>query len=97
VPFFGRDAFTPRAAADLAVRLGAPMIFGCSYRVAPRLHRVVLRAIEVPRTGNREADSLALTAAATCEIEAEVRRHPAQWVWMHRRWSTERGVFARET
>jgi Kdo2-lipid IVA lauroyltransferase/acyltransferase len=97
VPFFGRDAFTPRAAADLAVRLGAPMLFGCSHRVAPRLHRVVLRTIDVPRTGDREADSLALTAAATCEIEAEIRRHPAQWVWMHRRWSTERGVIARET
>jgi KDO2-lipid IV(A) lauroyltransferase len=96
VPFFGRDAFTPRAAGDLAARLGCPMIFGCSYRVAPRLHRLVVRAIEVERTGDDEADSLALTAAATREIEAAIRRHPEQWVWMHPRWNTQHGVTSRE-
>jgi KDO2-lipid IV(A) lauroyltransferase len=96
VPFFGREAFTPRAAADLSVRLGIPMIFGCAHRVAPRLHRAIFRSIGVPRTGDREVDSLALTAAATCEIEAEIRKHPTQWVWMHWRWSTQNGVISRE-
>jgi KDO2-lipid IV(A) lauroyltransferase len=96
VPFFGRDAFTPRAAGDLSARLGCPMIFGCCFRVAPRLHRMVVRAIDVPRTGDREADSLALTAAATREIESEIRAHPEQWVWMHPRWSTQKAVTPEE-
>jgi Kdo2-lipid IVA lauroyltransferase/acyltransferase len=96
VPFFGREAFTPRAAADLSLRLGTPLIFGCGHRVAPRLHHAIFRSIDVPLTGDPEADSLALTAAATCEIEAEIRKHPTQWVWMHGRWSTQRGVISRE-
>lgn len=89
VPFFGKLAFTPRAAGDLAVRLGAPMIFGCARRVAGNLHRIVLRRIEVPLTGDRDRDSLALTAAATLAIEDEIRANPAQWVWMHPRWRTQ--------
>ena len=88
VPFFGRPAFTPRAAGDLAVRLGAPMIFGCAHRVAGNVHRIVLRRIDVPRTGDREQDSLALTTAATRAIEDEIRANPAEWVWMHPRWRT---------
>ena len=89
VPFFGRLAFTPRAAGDLAVRLGAPMIFGCTRRVAANLHRIVLHRIEGPCTGDRDQDSLSLTAAATRAIENEIRANPAEWVWMHPRWRTQ--------
>lgn len=96
VPFFGRDAFTPRAAGDLAARLGCPMIFGCCYRVAPRLHRMIVRPVEVARTGDAEQDSLALTAEATRQIEEQIRARPAQWVWMHDRFRTQRGVNSRE-
>jgi KDO2-lipid IV(A) lauroyltransferase len=96
VPFFGREAFTPRAAADLAVRLDVALLFGAVHRVGPRLHRISIRTIDVPLSGDREADSIALTVAATCEIEAEIRKHPTQWVWMHPRWSTQRGVIAKE-
>ena len=88
VPFFGRAAFTPRAAGDLAVRTSAPVVLGCVHRVAPAVHQVVLKRIDVPRTGDREADSLALTAAATRAIEDEIRLRPDEWVWMHRRWRT---------
>jgi KDO2-lipid IV(A) lauroyltransferase len=90
VPFFGRLAFTPRAAGDLAVRVGAPMIFGCAHRVAGNLHRIVLRPIDVARSGDRDADSFALTAAATKAIEDEIRANPTEWVWMHPRWRTHR-------
>lgn len=88
VPFFGKPAFTPRAAGDLAVRLGVPMLFGCTHRLPSGGHRLVLRRIDVPRTGDREADSLALTAAATRAIEQEIRESPSEWVWMHPRWRT---------
>ena len=96
VPFFGRPAFTPRAAGDLAAHLGAPMIFACAHRVARGLHRIVVRPIDVPRSGDRDGDSLALTAAATRAIEDEIRQRPDEWVWMHPRWRTQAAEFARE-
>lgn len=89
VPFFGRPAFTPRAPADLALRTGAAVVFGCAHRVAPTRHKLVLRRVAVADTGDAQADSLALTAALTREIEAEVRAAPEEWVWMHRRWRTQ--------
>lgn len=88
VPFFGRPAFTPRAAGDLAVRTGAAVLFGCIHRERETRHRVVLRRIDVPSTGDREADSRSVTAAATRAIEEEIRARPDEWVWMHRRWRT---------
>jgi KDO2-lipid IV(A) lauroyltransferase len=89
VPFFGRAAFTPRAAGDLAARTGAAMVFGCAHREGPGLHRVVIRRIDAPRTGDRHQDSLALTAEATRVIESEIRARPDEWVWMHPRWRTQ--------
>ena len=96
VPFFGRPAFTPRAAGDLAARLGAPMLFACAHRVARDMHRMVVRRIDVQRTGDRDRDSVALTAAATRCIEDEVRSRPDEWVWMHPRWRTQPADIARE-
>jgi KDO2-lipid IV(A) lauroyltransferase len=96
VPFFGRPAFTPRAAGDLAVRTGAAMVFGCAHRVGPGLHRVVVRRIDPARSGDRDQDSLALTAEATRIIESEIRAHPEEWVWMHPRWRTQSTEITRE-
>jgi Kdo2-lipid IVA lauroyltransferase/acyltransferase len=92
VPFFGREAFTPRAPADFALRMGSAVVFARIRRVAPAVHRIAVSRLRVPTSGDREADSLALTTAATAAIEEEVRGHPDQWVWMHARWHTQRGT-----
>jgi KDO2-lipid IV(A) lauroyltransferase len=96
VPFFGRLAFTPRAAGDLAAHVGAPFVFACAHRVARGVHRMVVRRVDVPRTGDRDRDSLALTAAATLAIEEEIRKRPEEWVWMHPRWRTQQADISRE-
>jgi len=96
VPFFGRPAFTPRAAGDLAARTGAAMVFGCAHRMGPGLHRIVVRRIAPPLSGDREQDSLAFTAEATRIIESEIRAHPEEWVWMHPRWRTKSSEITRE-
>jgi len=57
---------------------------------------MVVRPVDVPRTGDRERDSFALTAAATREIEEEIRKRPDEWVWMHPRWRTQSGDIARK-
>jgi KDO2-lipid IV(A) lauroyltransferase len=72
------------------------MIFACAHRVARGLHRIVVRPIDVPRSGDRDGDSFALTAAATRAIEDEIRQRPDEWVWMHPRWRTQADEFARE-
>ena len=33
-------------------------------------------------------DADEITALATAELEAAIRRTPEQWLWMHKRWKT---------
>ncbi len=88
VDFFGRKAFTPRAAADLALRTGAAVVCGFISRHPDGRHRISLETVPAPQSGDREADVLDLTQALTLAIEAAIRRQPHAWVWMHPRWKT---------
>lgn len=95
VPFFGRLAATPRAAADFALRFRAPVLVVTSHRRGPRRgdgHRLEVTEVAYdPDPPDREAEVVRLTAACTAVQEAAIRRHPAEWVWMHARWKTRPG------
>jgi KDO2-lipid IV(A) lauroyltransferase len=81
VPFLGRPAFTPVGAADLALRFGCAVIPASIERLADGSHLARFHpALDLP------ADPTAATAAMTEPIEAQIRRVPEQWVWLHRRW-----------
>jgi KDO2-lipid IV(A) lauroyltransferase len=87
VPFFGKLAKTPRAAADLAIRTGAVPMLGFCTRVGPLRYRITMRECEVPAL-EREAAVLELTAQLTAGIEQHIREYPEQWVWVHQRWKS---------
>jgi KDO2-lipid IV(A) lauroyltransferase len=46
------------------------------------------RALDLLRTGDEEADVRENTARFMAVIEAYVREHPDQWLWVHKRWKT---------
>ena len=89
VPFFGRLAATPRAAADLVLRTGAAALVCLVHKREDGTYRPSSEEVEVPRTGDPERDAVELTARFTARIEAAIRAHPEQWVWMHQRWKTK--------
>jgi len=81
VPFFGRPAWTPVGAAEIALRLSAAVLPTFIERRPDGSHLAIVHpALELP------ADPLAATAAMTARIEEQIRRVPEQWVWLHRRW-----------
>lgn len=81
VPFFGRPAFTPLAGANLTLRLGATAVPTFAQRLDDGSHLIRFHApLELPQ------DATEATAVMTAAIEAQIRRCPHQWVWMHRRW-----------
>lgn len=92
VPFFGRLAFTPRAVADLALRFGAAVVVVTCHRRGEGVedgHE--LEAVELsydPATPDKESEVVRLIGAATAILEAAIRKYPAEWVWIHRRWKT---------
>jgi Kdo2-lipid IVA lauroyltransferase/acyltransferase len=82
VPFFGRPALTPIGPARLAVRMGVPITRMFIERRDGMLHIRILEPLVV----SPDDDPVALTARLTADIEAQIRRVPEQWVWMHDRW-----------
>jgi KDO2-lipid IV(A) lauroyltransferase len=87
VDFFGVPARTPRVAASLALRLGAPIVTGFDRRLPDGRHVLTFREIPVPEAVRSSSDpDRALTQILSDAIEAHVRAYPDQWAWNHRRW-----------
>jgi KDO2-lipid IV(A) lauroyltransferase len=87
VPFFGRDAMTAPAAAELALRHDAALLPARVERVGRTRFRVTVEpALALPRTGDRHADIAAAMAMINQRLEAWIRERPEQWFWLHRRW-----------
>ena len=84
-PFFGRDAFTPTAAASLALRVGAPVLVCWTWREDGR-HRLHMERVPAPSAGSDEERVRELTATLNAHLERAIRRVPEQWVWLHDRW-----------
>lgn len=93
VPFFGRDAMTTPAPAALALKLKVPMIFASNKRLGgARFAVTVYPPLDFTPSGDDDADMRAMTAAINLRLEEMVRTDPGQWLWIHRRWPTERDI-----
>jgi KDO2-lipid IV(A) lauroyltransferase len=87
VDFMGKPAWTPTAAASMAIKFGAAVVFGYVERGRDNRHAVTIEGpLEMLETGDAEKDIITNTAMLTKKIEDAVRKNPEQWVWMHRRW-----------
>jgi KDO2-lipid IV(A) lauroyltransferase len=89
VDFFGMAASTTPALATFALKCGAPMVPVFSYPLADG--RLAVRygpPLRAVRRGTLAEDVLAITRQCTAVLEAEIRRHPELWLWMHNRWRT---------
>lgn len=90
VDFFGKQACTTAGVATLALRTGAIILPGyILWDEANQIHRLCFEPpIETINTGNPKDDVVTNTARYTKVLEAVIRRHPDQWLWIHRRWKT---------
>jgi KDO2-lipid IV(A) lauroyltransferase len=87
VPFFGRPAMTAPALALLAVRFDCTVLPARVERLRGARFRLTLYPpLDVPRTGDRDADLMAIMTAVNATLEAWIRECPEQWFWVHSRW-----------
>lgn len=89
VPFFGRPAKTPRGPAVFAMRYRLPTFFVAAVKEPDGKYRCVVTPVDIPDTGDREADVDTVVARYTSILEAWVRRYPGQYFWHHRRWKRQ--------
>ena len=82
VPFFGQTACTITTTSRLA-RMGKAIVVPCAhYRFKGGYYRIEFGA---PLDGFPSDDEVADTARINRTIEAAVREHPEQYLWVHRR------------
>ncbi len=87
VNFLGRPAATNLGLAMLALKSGAPVLPTFSARGADGRHRAWIGPPILPaEAGDRTTRVGVTTARYTAAIEEQIRRHPAQWFWVHNRW-----------
>jgi Kdo2-lipid IVA lauroyltransferase/acyltransferase len=87
VPFFGRLAMTAPALARLALRFDCIVVpVQVDRRDGARFRITAEEPIPLPRSGDVQADTLALMTAVNATLERWIRARPEQWLWLHRRW-----------
>ena len=87
VPFFGRDAMTASTTADLALRFRVPVVPARVERLKGARFRLTLYPpLDLPETGDRDADVRSLMSQINNLFEEWIRARPEQWLWLHRRW-----------
>lgn len=86
VPFFGEECSTSAAPALLALRYDAPLHTAVCYRTAPGRWRVEV-GDEIPtKIGGHPRPIAEIALAINQAFEIAVRRDPANWFWVHKRW-----------
>lgn len=90
VDFFGQKASTYKSIALLAMHHRVPIIVGSAARVRRGFrYRIDVDRIIQPEEWDAQDDPVFwITQQYTKAIETAVRRHPEQYLWMHRRWKT---------
>jgi Kdo2-lipid IVA lauroyltransferase/acyltransferase len=98
LPFLGHECSTSNAPAIFALRYHCPLHTAICYRVGPA-HWQIEVGDEIPTRENGQPRSVAaIMGDVNRAFEAAVRRDPANWFWVHKRWKpgpaapkTERG------
>ncbi len=90
VPFFGRLASAYKSIGLLAMQQEVPIICGYAHRLGPRFeYEIGASDIIEPGDWQNQPDPLYyITARYSRAIEQMIRRQPAQYLWMHRRWKS---------
>jgi len=87
VPLFGRPAMTAPMVAKLALQYRCPVHGAWVRRLDGLNFRVTVEpALDIPDTGDHNADVAAILAQVNATYERWIRESPEQWMWVHRRW-----------
>ena len=86
LPFLGAPALHDLGPALLAARSRSPIVVVLGRRAPDGRHHLELALTIAPEDLRGRGAIEAATAKIAAALEAFVRAHPTQWLWLHRRW-----------
>lgn len=87
VNFFGRAAATATGPVVLAQRTKSAIIPCFILRQEDDTHKIIVEEpLRLEEAGSAEDTILKNIQKLTDIIESYIRRYPAEWGWVHRRW-----------
>jgi KDO2-lipid IV(A) lauroyltransferase len=90
VEFFGRKAATATGPVVFAKRTGAAILPCFIVRQSGDRHKIIFEpALALEESEKPEEATQLNIQKLTVIIEAYIRKYPAHWGWIHRRWKTK--------
>ena len=90
IPFMGYDAMTAPATAELALKYNLPIYMAEVVREKGAHFTITMHPpLQFSATGDKQQDVIQLMTIINQTFEGWVRKRPAQWFWVHRRWPKE--------
>ena len=87
INFMGRKASVFAGPALLALKTGAPIMFGVTIRQPDFSYKLVIEVISTSDLPEEEELKIAeLSQRHASVLEKYIRQFPEQWFWMHKRW-----------
>ncbi|MBX7143245.1 MAG: lysophospholipid acyltransferase family protein [Oligoflexia bacterium] len=82
-PFFDINARTPSALVELAIRHRVPILAALIHREPGGKYRVHIQRLK------QSQDAVAILSEYNEILATQIRQHPGQWVWFHKRWRSQ--------
>jgi KDO2-lipid IV(A) lauroyltransferase len=90
VNFFGRKAATATGPVIFAQRTGAVLIPCFILRQEDDRHKIVFGPALDLKKGNSPQETILINIQRLTDIiESYIRKYPAEWGWIHRRWKSQ--------
>jgi KDO2-lipid IV(A) lauroyltransferase len=87
VKFFGIDTAMYSGPAILAIKTGAPLIYGLTIRQPDFSYKVVLEEISLNNLPDDEEEKVReISQRLASFLEKYIKLYPEQWLWMHKIW-----------
>ncbi|QQS36886.1 MAG: lysophospholipid acyltransferase family protein [Ignavibacteriales bacterium] len=87
VNFFGRKVSVYPGPAILAIKTGAPIIYGLTVRQKDQNYFTELVEIDTQNLSGTEDEKVTeLCQRHMSYLESMIRKYPEQWLWMHKLW-----------
>ncbi len=87
IKFFGIETAIYSGPAILAIKTGAPLIYGITIRQPDFSYKVILEKINLVDLPDDEEEKVKeISQRLASFLEKYVRQYPEQWLWMHKIW-----------